>query len=33
MLNGKMPLNYFINKSLQTAGKTKSDLLDDLVTK
>jgi hypothetical protein len=33
IVNGKMPINYFINKSLETAGKTKKDLLDDLLSK
>lgn len=31
IVNGNMPINYFINKSLKTAGKTKQNLLDDLL--
>jgi hypothetical protein len=27
IINSNMPINYFINKSLETAGKTKSELL------
>jgi hypothetical protein len=31
IVNAELPLNYFINKSLQNADKTKKELLDDLL--